>query len=134
MYLGAGHLCMQVHATSEGGPASSTLSALSSEQGPESVHKQPLYICQLINQGRFSSNCSIPIPSWLVPVYLFRVTHSQSCLTQNYQEQPWLHPSINKKMRNEVRRRGSEGRKARKARKGRKGRRGRFLEIVICNS
>lgn len=62
-----------------------------------SVHKKSPRICQLINQGRFGGECSLPAPSWLVRVYLFRVTRGQSRLTSNYQEQPQLRPSINKK-------------------------------------
>lgn len=62
-----------------------------------SVHKKSPRICQLINQGRFGGERSLPAPSWLVRVYLFRVTHGQSRLTSNYQEQPQLRPSINKK-------------------------------------
>lgn len=62
-----------------------------------SVHKKSPRICQLINQGRFGGERSLPASSWLVRVYLFRVTHGQSRLTSNYQEQPQLRPSINKK-------------------------------------
>lgn len=62
-----------------------------------SVHKKSPRICQLINQGRFGNEHSLPAPSWLVRVYLFRVTHGRSRLTSNYQEQPRLRPSINKK-------------------------------------
>lgn len=69
-----------------------------------SVHKKSPRICQLINQGRFGGKRSLPAPSWLVRVYLFRVTRGQSRLTSNYQEQPQLRPSINKKMHNEGRR------------------------------
>lgn len=63
----------------------------------ESVHKKSPWICQLINQGWFGSKYSLPAPSWLVRVYLFRVTRGQSRLTSNHQEQPRLRPSINKK-------------------------------------
>lgn len=66
-----------------------------------SVHKKSPRICQLINQGRFGGERSLPAPSWLVRAYLFRVTRGQSRLTSNYQEQPQLRPSINKKMHNE---------------------------------
>lgn len=62
-----------------------------------SVHKKSPRICQLINQGWFGGERSLPAPSWLVRVYLFRVTRGQSRLTSNYQEQPQLRPSINKK-------------------------------------
>lgn len=62
-----------------------------------SVHKKSPWMGQLINQGWFGGKRSLPAPSWLVRVYLFRVTHGQSRLTSNHQEQPQLRPSINKK-------------------------------------
>lgn len=62
-----------------------------------SVHKKSPCIGQLINQGWFGGKRSLPAPSWLVRVCLFRVTHGQSRLTSNHQEQPQLRPSINKK-------------------------------------
>lgn len=78
----------------------------------ENVHKKSPWICQLINQGWIGSKRRLPAPSWLVLVYLFRVTRGQSRLTSNHQEQPQLRPSINKKCIMKVRgqRTGSGGR------------------------